>query len=133
MRFQSAGLQPPLPGLSLAVRGGRITATNRSPRTVTVLDEHDRPWFRLHPGGRTEQRTAIGWLAQSTTGSVTWHDHRTGRPGRARILVLDERGGRFVLAGTVVAVAAPERAPLWPVLLLVAAAGAAALLVRRVL
>ena len=133
VRFEGDGLRPPIAGFEMVVAGGRITATSRSPHTLTVLDARGEPLYRLRPDGRTEQRTAIGWLAKSANGSVTWHDHRTGTLGRASIPVVDERGARSLLAGTVVPATVHERAPLWPVLLIVGAAGALALLTRRVL
>lgn len=136
VRFASPrGLQPALAGVALEVApgGGRVTAVNRSARTITVLDAGERPLFRLHPGGRTEQRTAIGWIEKSRDGTVTWHDDRTERIGPAAIAITDERGARSVLAGTVTAARRTQHAPLWPFALVVLAAGAAALGVRRVL
>lgn len=134
VRFQSDGLRPAVPGFALevAVTGGRVTATNRSPETVLVLDAAGQPLYRLRADRVVERRTPTGWSVVGRTGSVTWHDHRTGPPPSGRLPVfaripVEAGARRAVLEGVVSRRAAQESASPWWLLSLLPLLGLAGL------
>jgi hypothetical protein len=124
-RSAITAIQPPVPGLALAVTraDGSLTLTNHTGKTVVVIGYAGEAYLRITPSGVDENVASLSswlngrlpqppaqanprvpqWRHVSGRPTVTWHDYRTHWMGQRRppVVAADPHHSHKVLDWTV--------------------------------